>query len=68
MERQNDRDVIKIGEEHFSIPTMKECEEFNRAADAFFMSRGLTGYGKVLEEKPDKKEKSGKSRKIKRNS
>jgi hypothetical protein len=47
-ETKNGREVIRIGSEYFTLPTIQECEEFNRAADAFFMSRGVSCYGKPL--------------------
>ena len=30
------------GTEYIRVPTLKECQEFNRAADEWLMKRGIT--------------------------
>ena len=47
-EKHDGRQLVRIGSDYVYLPTLKECEEFSRAVDAFFMVRGLTGYGKPI--------------------
>lgn len=33
--------IIKIGDEHYRVPTAEECREINRACDLWWAKKGL---------------------------
>jgi hypothetical protein len=47
--------TMQQGTEHIRVPTLKECQEFNRAADEWLMKRGITQTAKFYSDFEEKK-------------
>ena len=55
--------IIRVGSDTYAVPSKADCEEINRACDAFWLKRGMTplaGFG-FLDFKKTKKNNSTES-------